>query len=75
MTRKLPTLTGAEVVRVLERAGWSVAGRRGSQIIPVKDGLIASLSVPDHDPVAKGTLRALLRAAGLSVDEFEAMRD
>jgi len=31
---------------------------------------MATLSVPDHNPVAKGTLRGLIRAAGLTVDEF-----
>jgi len=36
----------------------------------VKEGEMATLSVPDHNPVAKGTLRGLIRAAGLTVDEF-----
>jgi hypothetical protein len=31
---------------------------------------MATLSVPDHKEVAKGTLRSLIRASGLSVDEF-----
>jgi predicted RNA binding protein YcfA (HicA-like mRNA interferase family) len=38
----------------------------------VKDSEIASLSVPDHDEVAKGTLRSLIRQAGITVDEFVA---
>jgi len=33
-------------------------------------GEMATLSVPDHREVAKGTLRSLIRAAGLTVDEF-----
>jgi hypothetical protein len=36
----------------------------------VKEGHEATLSVPDHNPVAKGTLRSLLRSAGLTVKEF-----
>lgn len=36
----------------------------------IKDGHIATLSVPDHKEVAKGTLRSLIRAAGLTVSEF-----
>ncbi len=35
-----------------------------------KDGEIATLSVPDHKEVAKGTLRSLVRAANLTIDEF-----
>jgi len=66
----LPTLTGREVVRAFESAGWQVARQRGSHIILVKEGHIASLSVPDHKEVAKGTLRSLIRAAGMSVEEF-----
>lgn len=44
--------------------------QRGSHIILVKDNHIATLSVPDHKEVAKGTLRSLIRAAGITVDEF-----
>ena len=39
-------------------------------MILVKDGNMATLSVPDHREVAKGTLRSLIRSSGLSVDEF-----
>jgi hypothetical protein len=36
----------------------------------IKEGEIATLSIPDHKEVAKGTLRSLIRAAGLTVSEF-----
>ncbi len=36
----------------------------------VKAGENATLSVPDNKEVAKGTLRSLIRAAGLTVQEF-----
>ena len=39
-------------------------------MIMVKPGQIASLSIPDHKEIAKGTLRSLIRASGLSVEEF-----
>jgi predicted RNA binding protein YcfA (HicA-like mRNA interferase family) len=68
----LPVLNGDDVVRTFERLGWIVARQKGSHIIMVKDGELASLSVPDHRPVAKGTLRKLIRLAGLTVDEFTA---
>ena len=53
-----------------ERLGWRVARQRGSHIIMTRDNHRATLSVPNHDPVAKGTLRGLIRAVGLSVEEF-----
>lgn len=39
-------------------------------MILVKKGSWATLSVPDHKQVAPGTLRSLIRAAGMTVDEF-----
>ena len=72
MAPSLPSLGGAEVVRTFEQLGWRVARQRGSHIIMVKDGNQATLSIPDHRTVAKGTLRSLIRTAGLTVAEFVA---
>lgn len=66
----LPTLSGRELVRIFESLGWKVVRQRGSHIILVKDNHTATLSVPDHKEVAKGTLRSLIRAAGITVDQF-----
>ena len=57
----LPVLSGREVVKAFEKAGWRVARQRGSHIIMVKTGEMATLSVPEHKKVAKGTLRSLIR--------------
>ncbi len=67
---KLPVLSGRKVVRALEKQGWQVARQRDSHIVMIKPGEVATLSVPDHREVARGTLRSLLRAAGLTVEEF-----
>lgn len=72
MPPALPVLKGREVVRVFEALGWQVARHSGSHIIMVKQGESATLSIPDHNEVAKGTLRSLIRAAGLTVSEFVA---
>ena len=72
MAPLLPVLSGREVVRVFESLGWQVARQSGSHIVMVKEGEMATLSVPDHREVAKGTLRSLIRAAGLTVAEFVA---
>ncbi len=66
----LPVLSGRETKRAFEKLGWLVARQRGSHIILTKEGEIATLSIPDHKEIAKGTLRSLIRMAGISVDEF-----
>lgn len=68
----LPSLSGREVVQIFESLGWEVARRRGSHIVLVKEGSPATLSIPDHRTVAKGTLRSLIRAADMTVSEFVA---
>jgi predicted RNA binding protein YcfA (HicA-like mRNA interferase family) len=72
MPSRLPVLSGREVVRVFGRFGWQVARQSSSHIILTKPGEMVTLSVPDHREVARGTLRALIRAASLTVDEFVA---
>ena len=67
---QLPNLSGKEVVRIFEKLGWEFSRQSGSHIVLTKDGEMASLSVPNHKEVAKGTLRSLIRAANLTIDEF-----
>ena len=66
----LPVISGREAVRACQQFGWECARQRASHIVLVKAGSIASLSVPDHREVAKGTLRSLVRDAGLTVEQF-----
>jgi predicted RNA binding protein YcfA (HicA-like mRNA interferase family) len=66
----VPLLRPREVVRAFERLGRSVARQRGSHIVLTKAGATATLSVPDHPQVARGTLRALIAKAGLTVEGF-----
>lgn len=68
---KLPVVSGSTAVRAFQRAGYWVDHQTGSHIVlrhphpPFR-----RLSVPNHRELAKGTLRALIREAGLTVDEF-----
>jgi predicted RNA binding protein YcfA (HicA-like mRNA interferase family) len=71
---KLPVISGAEAVRRFERAGWRQDRQRGSHVVMLKAGHIASLSIPQHRELAPGTLRALIRAAGLTVEGFADLR-
>lgn len=70
----LPRVSGREVVRALRKIGYERDRQRGSHMVirqtvpPHRRG-----TVPDHKEVAKGTMRAIIRQAGLTVDEFNAL--
>ncbi len=66
----LPVISGRKTVRTFENLGWQVACQRGSHIIMVKEGEMTTLSIPDHKEVARGTLRSLIRTAGVTVEEL-----
>lgn len=72
--QKLPILSGRETVKLFKRLGWEVVRQRGSHIILLKERHIATLSVPDHREVARGTLRTLISRAGITVEEFLSAR-
>ncbi len=71
MTR-LGSYSGEKVVRAFKRAGWHIARRKGSHVIMEKEGFNATPSIPVHKgkDLKNGTLRDLIRDAGLSVEEF-----
>lgn len=71
----VPILKPREVIKIFKKLGWEVARQRGSHIILTKEGHIATLSVPNHPEVTRGTLRSLIAKAGITVEEFqEALR-
>ena len=67
----LPRISGREAVAAFRRLGYEVDRQKGSHIIlrhaqpPHR-----RLTVPDHREIAKGTLRSLIREAGITVEEF-----
>jgi predicted RNA binding protein YcfA (HicA-like mRNA interferase family) len=70
MDEKLKLCSGAEAIRKLQRAGWSVARQKGSHVMLTKPGYQWTLSVPQHDELGPGLLRKLIRQAGLTIKEF-----
>ena len=67
----LPVVSGREVVKALEKIGYAFDRQRGSHLILRQaNPPHRRLTVPDHKEVAKGTLRAIMRQAGLTVQEF-----
>ena len=67
---KLPRVSGHDCVKALEKAGFYRRRQHGSHIIMRRDHPFAQLVVPDHKELDRGTLRAILRQANITVNEF-----
>lgn len=68
----MKSVSGKELGRVLQRHGWTLARITGSHHIYTKPGVTAHLSVPVHgkSPLKVGTLRSLLKTAGLTEQDL-----
>ncbi len=68
----LPQVSGKQVVSALLKIGYEVDRQKGSHIIlRQKEPPHRRIVVPEHKEIAKGTLRAIIREAGLTVEEFK----
>ncbi len=68
---KLPRgLSGTQVVKALQRAGFYVKRQKGSHIVLRRDNPFAQVVLPDHKSVDTGTLSNILDGADLSVEDF-----
>jgi predicted RNA binding protein YcfA (HicA-like mRNA interferase family) len=69
---KVPSLAYIQVVKGLQRDGWTVVRQKGSHIRLHKrvGGELLKLTVPAHRPVKRSTLSHILKQARLQVDEF-----
>lgn len=67
---RLPICSGARAIRAFERAGWTRDRQKGDHVSLTKPGSSRVLTVPLHKELAPGTLRRLIRDAGLTVEEF-----
>ena len=67
----LPVVSGRDIIKALSKAGFKSVRQRGSHVIMIRmvDDAAIRITVPLHDPVKKGTLRAII-SPGLSVEEF-----
>jgi predicted RNA binding protein YcfA (HicA-like mRNA interferase family) len=69
---ELPKVSGAEAIRALERLGFVRIRQRGSHVILKRrtpDGEVGCV-VPLHRELATGTLRGILKQAGVTPEEF-----
>jgi predicted RNA binding protein YcfA (HicA-like mRNA interferase family) len=75
MNERLPALTARDVIRVLGRAGFVISRTSGSHCRLVHETDPArKVTVPVHSgDLKRGTLRAIVAQAGLTVAEFLAL--
>ena len=66
----LPRISGRECVKALSKVGFIVKRQHGSHMILRRDKPSAQLVVPDHEELDRGTLRAIIRQADLTVEQF-----
>jgi predicted RNA binding protein YcfA (HicA-like mRNA interferase family) len=68
----LPVISGRDAVSALTRVGYVIVRQRGShlRLRHATDAGRLPVTVPDHKELKSGTLRAIIRDAGLTVDQF-----
>lgn len=68
---RLTPLPARRVVRALERLGFRMDRQRGSHASYVHpDGRIVTVPMHSGREIARGTLREIIRVAGVTVDEL-----
>lgn len=67
---KIPVISGKECIKALEKFGFYIKRQEGSHIVLRKDNPFCQLVVPNHKTLDRGTLRAIIRQADLSIEEF-----
>lgn len=68
--RRLPVVSGRQLVRALERLGWEVARQRGSHVRLKHPERRNALTVPLHRELKRGTLGGILTDAGLDAEQL-----
>lgn len=66
----LPVISGTKCVKALGKIGFIVHSQKGSHIILGRDNPKSRISVPNHKELDRGTLKAIIRQASLTVDQF-----
>ena len=67
---KLPVISGAECIKALKKIGFVVYRQRGSHITIVRTNPPSQVTIPNHKELDRGTLRAIIRQTGLTIEEF-----
>ena len=69
---KMPVLSGKEIIKILSKLGYQHIRTRGSHMIMIKQTEKGKkmIPVPNHNELAKGTLKAIMNQAGLTLDDL-----
>ena len=68
----LPQISGQKAVKALAKIGYQKDRQRGSHIILRQNfHPFRRIVIPDHKEISKGTLRSIIREAGLTVEQFK----
>jgi predicted RNA binding protein YcfA (HicA-like mRNA interferase family) len=70
---KLPVLSGEEVINILQSLGYYIRDQKGSHI-HLRHPTRKALTLPNHKQIARGTLREIIKQAGLTIEEFVGLR-
>ncbi len=68
MSVKLPVISGERLIKILVKKGFSVRRLAGSHVVLQKGFVV--FSVPLHEELKKGTLKAILNQSGLTVEDL-----
>ena len=66
----LPRISGRACAKALTSAGFFQLRQHESHIILRRPEPFAQVVVPDHSELDRGTLRAIIRQAGLTIEQF-----
>ena len=69
MSPKLPVVSGAQLIKAFGKIGYYIRSQQGSHV-HLRHPIHPPLTIPNHREIARGTLRAIIRQAGLSLDDF-----
>jgi predicted RNA binding protein YcfA (HicA-like mRNA interferase family) len=72
MSPKLPVVSSQQLIKAFGTVGYYVRSQQGSHV-HLRHPVRPPLTIPAHKEIARGTLRAIIRQAGFSLDKFSAL--
>ena len=67
----LPRISGRDCASALAKVGFYLRRQQGSHMILRRNDPFAQIVVPDHKELDRGTLRAIIRQANITVEKFK----
>ncbi len=68
--KELSSISGTERISALQKAAYKFVRQKGNHIIIRREKSFSQISVPEHKTLDRGSLRAIIRQSGLSLDAF-----